>query len=336
MARQGRLVENQARKVISDIFSIGNQDQLPRSTIKDFLTAWLRRKELEAGQQTHTRYGIVVDQFLKFLGGKKARDIAHLTSADISGFRDAVSERSAPSTVNVALKVIRAALNQAKREGLIDSNEAERVSLLKRVARSKRRPFSLDELRRVLEMANQEWVGIILVGLYTGLRLGDIATLTWTNVDLGQRELHLVTQKTGRSQNLPIAKPLLKHLESLPVSDDPHQPLFPSAYDLYTRQRFNGTLSRQFYDILVAAGLAKERVHAVTGKGSLVRHVQNELSFHCLRHTATSLLKNAGVSDVIARDIIGHDSEAVSRQYTHIETETKRRALDNMPDVMST
>jgi integrase len=52
-----------------------------------------------------------------------------------------------------------------------------------------------------------------------------------------------------------------------------------------------------------------------------------------LRHTATSLLKNAGVSDVIARDIIGHDSAAVSANYTHIDQETKRVALDKLPDV---
>jgi integrase len=59
----------------------------------------------------------------------------------------------------------------------------------------------------------------------------------------------------------------------------------------------------------------------------------SDVSFHSLRHTSTSLLKNAGVSDVVARDIIGHESEAISRSYTHIETETKRKAVDSMPDV---
>jgi len=57
------------------------------------------------------------------------------------------------------------------------------------------------------------------------------------------------------------------------------------------------------------------------------------LSFHCLRHTATSLLKNAGVSDAIAMDIIGHESKAISANYTHIETNTKRKALNALPDV---
>ena len=47
------------------------------------------------------------------------------------------------------------------------------------------------------------------------------------------------------------------------------------------------------------------------------------------------MLKNAGVSDSVARDIIGHESAAVSANYTHIDPATKRAALDKMPDVTS-
>ncbi|NDJ14627.1 MAG: integrase, partial [Acidobacteriia bacterium] len=50
-------------------------------------------------------------------------------------------------------------------------------------------------------------------------------------------------------------------------------------------------------------------------------------------HTATSLLKNAGVSEVVARDIIGHDSAAVSANYTHVDEDTKRKAVDLLPDI---
>lgn len=49
--------------------------------------------------------------------------------------------------------------------------------------------------------------------------------------------------------------------------------------------------------------------------------------------TATSSLKRAGVSDSIARDIIGHESVAVSQNYTHIDDATKRESLDKLPDL---
>ena len=50
---------------------------------------------------------------------------------------------------------------------------------------------------------------------------------------------------------------------------------------------------------------------------SISREV-SEISFHSLRHSAVTLLKAAGVSDFIAREIIGHESAAVSRQVTRI------------------
>lgn len=333
-AKQGRLFEARARKTIADIFAIANKDALPSSTTKDFLESWLKRKELEAGDKTHLRYQVVVRQFLGYLGTKASKDVAHLGHKEIVGFRDSLASRLTTGTVNISLKIIRAALNQAKRDGLVDQNEAERVTLLKRVRSLKRRPFSLPELKKVLEVANDEWRGMILFGLYTGLRLGDIANLTWSNLDLRKAELLLVTSKTGKVQNLPLARPLLNHLEAMPISDDPQQPLFPKAFECYAKNYFHGTLSKQFYQILVSAGFAQRRVNSATGRGGSVKHTQNELSFHCLRHTATSLLKNAGVSDVVAMDIIGHNSEAVSRQYTHIDMETKRRALEVLPDVL--
>jgi len=52
-----------------------------------------------------------------------------------------------------------------------------------------------------------------------------------------------------------------------------------------------------------------------------------------LRHTATALLKRVGASDVVAREIIGHDTAAVSRTYSHIDIATLRTEMDKMPDL---
>ena len=155
-------------------------------------------------------------QFKKFLGANAKRDITNITAADISKFRDKLAERVTPGTVNVAVKILRSAFAQARRDGLVDVNEAERVSILKRRTRFERRPFTLPELKRIIEVANDEWRGMVMFGLYTGQRLGDIATLTWQNLDLQRAELRLVTGKTGRRQIIPLAPPLLSFIESLP------------------------------------------------------------------------------------------------------------------------
>ncbi len=197
--------------------------------------------------------------------------------------------------------------------------------------RHQRRAFTLPELKKLLAVASDEWRTAILLGIYTGLRLGDVQALTWTNLDLQAKELTIRTQKTGRVQILPLAAPLLRHIETLPAGDDPKAALCPA---------FEGKpvhwLSNQFYELLASAGLVQSRGdhQKKAGKqGRSARRQMSDLSFHSLRHTATSLLKNAGVSDVVARDLIGHESEAISRSYTHIDAETKRAAVEKLPDV---
>jgi hypothetical protein len=48
------------------------------------------------------------------------------------------------------------------------------------------------------------------------------------------------------------------------------------------------------------------------------------------------MLKAAGVSDFMAREIVGHESAAISRQYTHLSTDDKRAAMQRLPDVSAT
>jgi integrase len=337
-ANQGKakkLTESRARKTIADIFAIANHETLPSSNIREFLSSWLKRKQLEAGEKTHSRYTSVVDQLNDYLGSRASHDLTHLDAKEIIGFRDHLSKRVSPGTVNISLKVLRSALSQAKRDGLTDVNEAERVTLLKIRKAARREAFTEAQLRRILTAANQEWRRMILFGLYTGLRIGDIATLTWRQVDLIHGNISLTTIKTGREQTLPIAKPLRSCIEKLPTGDDPDAPLFPEAFAARQRSHYGGTLSNQFQKILVDAKLAKTRPHINTGKGRSAKRAPSVLSFHSLRHTATSMLKNAGVSDAVTRDIIGHESAAVSQNYTHIDRETKRLALDKLPDMSS-
>ena len=44
-------------------------------------------------------------------------------------------------------------------------------------------------------------------------------------------------------------------------------------------------------------------------------------------------MKTSGVSAAVVQDIIGHESEAVSRNYTHVDAETKRAAIAKLPDI---
>ena len=166
---------------------------------------------------------------MAFLGERAAFDMGRIEAQDILAFRKSEAERVSPSTVNHALKFLRMAFEQAKRDGVIVDSPTAGISTLKRAARASGGPFTPPELGRLLAVADPEWKSLLLFGFYTGQRLGDLSRLTWAHVDLQRQELSFTAAKTGRRSLLPLATPLLRHLESLPAGDKPSDPPPPSS-----------------------------------------------------------------------------------------------------------
>lgn len=308
---------------------IASGTQSMSSNPRDFFEEWVKEKEFTTSVNTLVRYQAIVRNFLNHLGPLAGKPLADISSREIERFRNHIAKSQSPSSANLNLKVIRSAFKKAVTQGLIPENPASNVETIKKSSAQTRRPFQLPELKKLLEVANCDWQTMILVGLYTGLRLSDCASLCWNQVDLQAGEITVETKKTSRTQVLPMATPLMNHVANLPSNDDPRSPLAPSCFDLPSN-----ALSNQFYELMTTAGLVKKRTHQKSKNGLSGSRQASGLGFHCLRHTATSLLKNAGVSDVVARDIIGHESAAISRVYTHIDSETKRQAVNKMPTVL--
>jgi integrase len=339
-ARNGKLSVDAAREVIaqgvSDVFTAANIESLPSASIKSWCETWTEAKAIETEESTYARYKRVIERFTGFLGeAKSKRDLSTLQASDIARFRDREAKELSRSTANLSVKVLRICLGEAVRQGLLAVNPAVRVKLLKSTAESKRRAFTLDEIKRILRACGDdtEWRGLVLFGLYLGQRLGDLAKLTWRAVDLDTGEVAFSTRKTGRRIVLPLVQPLADYLAALPASDNPNAFIFPCA----ASAKRTASLSNQFRDILVSTGLVEPRPrgHKSTGKGRDQAREASETSFHSLRHSAVTMLKAAGVSDFIAREIVGHESAAVSRQYTHLTTDDKRAAMQRLPDVTS-
>jgi len=145
--------------------------------------------------------------------------------------------------------------------------------------------------------------------------------IQWRSVNLEQNDIAFTAKKTGRRIVLPLVQPLVDYLASLPSSDNPNAHIFPNA----AKHKRTGRLSNQFRDILVDAGLAEASDYRTTTKGRASKRESSEVSFHSLRHSAVTMLKASGLSDVFAREIVGHESAAVSRQYTHLSTDDLRK-----------
>ena len=177
---------------------------------------------------------------------------------------------------------------------------------------------------------------MILFGLYTGARLSDVASLTWENVDLPARELRFIAKKTGKTIILPLDGPLAAHSETLPAADSARTPLHPRAFSIVEKQGKTGHLSNQFTDLLAQAGLRKKQPHRKTNDKEQGRRRRNEgLSFHCLRHTAVTRLKEAGIPQAVVMELVGHENEEMSQHYTRVGRTALEGAARAFPDLLA-
>ena len=325
--------ESQARRVVADIFEEVNDAKLPWSSARDFFAEWLKRKKVETSNGTFVRYVQIIGSFERHLGNRADKDLGSISKGDVQQFRDEIATRLSPTSGNIYLKILRSMFADAWRDDLITDNPSARIKMLKVPEyQSSRRPFTPEEFERLLTAADKEWRGIILAGLYTAQRLGDVARLTWAAVDFEKMEIHFPVQKTGHRLTVPLHEALKSYLAGMRGSGDGNDPVFPLAARVLETQGRTGTLSNQFYDLLVKAGLIKKRPRRalLTRPGRAGKRQTNELSFHSIRHMSTSLMKNAGVSDAVAMDLVGHESKAISANYTHIDDSSRRSAIQAM------
>ena len=323
----GKIPADEAERVLTDNlqgFVALAGGELVTFSIRGWLTLWIDGRT-DATKGTRTEYRKILDNFLKHLGTRADRPLTTLQTRQIEDYKQKLIERVAPSTVNKAVKVLKACLADAVRKRQLEFSPAQHVEAVE-VDASQRRPFERGEIKKLLAVATGDWRTMILIALYTGLRLRDCANLTWREIHLDTATIELPTQKTGRRVGIPISEYLAAHFGKI-AGDVADAPLCPTLHG-----KPASWLSARFYEIMVQAGIVEARGHRKIGTGRDGKRQTNQISFHSFRYNVTSALKSSGVSDAVAMDIVGHETEAVSRNYTKISETAKREAMSKLPD----
>jgi integrase len=329
----GKRSAHHIRVAFNSLYEEFYREKLPSATFREFAATWLESLKPEVSAATYDAYRKTAETFAKRLGPRADRDMNDIGRLDIVGFRNSLAKTRSTDTTNNRLKVLRMIFKAAKRDEYIPQNPAEFVEVLKDREGDEggRRALTIPEIRAVLAVADPEWQSLIKFGLYTGQRLGDLVRLTWANIDLDQGVVRLVTGKTAKRLAVPIAAPLKEHILSLPGSDDPRAALHPRAFKTITETGRIVGISNQFVELLAQTGLREVRSHQGRGIGREAKRERPQVSFHSLRHSAVSILKGAGIPHATVQELIGHESEAVSRQYTHVDQEALRKAANAFP-----
>ena len=326
-----------ARKYLAQLLAIATGEELHDYTIETWVKEWLRRKTRDSSTATMARYNGHLDAFLDWLGPvRRKKPLESVTPLDVRRWRESLQDAGrAGKTVLAYLKDLGGAYRAAIREGLVSFNPCGTLEAIDTSDSMERKPFTLEEVAALLAAApSPEWRGLILVAAFTGLRLGDAAHLSWSAVDLAAKQITLIpskTKKKKREVRIPIHPDLLAYLEAAPiVSDDPTAPVFADLSKLTIGARTG--LSQTFNTIMLAAGVDRGKPSRIVEEGKAsVGRVNYERGFHSLRHTFTSWLRNAGVSEEDRMELTGHSTRESHQIYSHASEKAGREAIDKMP-----
>jgi integrase len=223
--------------------------------------------------------------------------LVKFTPAFVAEVRDDIAGTHGRRTANYVLSVLSIAAKHGIERDMMKINPCTSVDRV-RADRNKpkaNRPWTAKE-RQAAMMGLPPHVALVVgLAMFTGLRKGDILTLSRTAV-VGTR-LSRKTNKTGQNVTLPLHPDIVRLIEARPPSD--HDRLCLNSYGRpWTVGGFNAALANSM-TVLKKKGV-----------------VGNDLTFHGLRHTVGTLLRGLTDDLDLIRRWLGHKNLHMTVHYS--------------------
>lgn len=211
--------------------------------------------------------------------------------------------------------------------------------------------FEKEELHIFLETAKQishEDYAIFLVLAWTGLRVGELSALKWSDVNFEERFIRVTKtyfSKYDKIEDFKITPPKTsKSIREIEIEDDVIEVLLKhkalqeqvkrEVQELYLDKDFIFARSKKsFFGYPIGPHPLRYRMRTILNHSK----IKKRLTPHSLRHTHTSLLAEAGVTlpEIMAR--LGHKNDRITTDiYLHVTKERRREASSKFASLMRT
>ena len=300
--------------------------------------AWARymqsNKRPDTGPDTLAVYEGQFGQFVAWMTEHhpevtEMRDVGDTIAEEYSSYLN--GGRLAPGTYNKHLNVLALVFRVLFKAGKLTVNpwaDIERKKLKNKV--NHRRELTVDQLRKLCQSATGEMRILFAVGIYTGLRLRDCATLRWDEVDLRRNFISRVPNKTARISDKPVFIPLSADLRGM-LSQIPEasrgEYVLPATAEMYLnhKEKLVNAIQKHFID----SGIVTHKPGTgIDGKRAVV-----QFGFHSLRHSFVSICAEANVPLSVVQSIVGHSSPAMTQTYQHTSPLAARQAVAALPSM---
>lgn len=253
----------------------------------------------------------------------KDQDIRSITPAEISMFlrREIKAHSMADKTARTQLMVVNLIFRYAVQAGDVDGNPARDLEVPRNLKKDRREIASDEDIKRVKAGYNAPFGAFAYWCLYTGLRRNELLALTWADVDLENRMIH-VSRSCYRDNDGKVKAKAPKTeagVRDVPIPDKLMEKLVPGKGLVFPGESgymTNGMFERHWRHYVEATGVT--------------------CTPHQLRHAYATMLYEAGdkVSIEDAQYLLGHANlQTTADVYTHIREAKTERIKQSMMDI---
>ena len=340
MLRQGFKTKREAEKALAAAQqSVEQGSVVSKSAMKvdAFLDQWLASQQGRLKESTHHSYVVTSKRVRSGLGHAQLQSLTPMQIetfyADLLDHGRADGTGLSPKTVRNTHTVLRKALSDAERLGLVHRNAAA-AARGPSVERPEFTVWSSDELKQFFAAAepNRLYAAFVLLAT-TGMRRGEVLGVRWKDLDLDSGQLAIVQTVTNVDGRLTVGTPKTTKSRRVIYLDETtvsvlrtHRkrqredqlaagPDWDGAGGFVFTDEFGGAVrpewfSKDFGRVVLASGAPRIRLHDV-------------------RHTYATLALKAGVHPKVVSERLGHSTIAITLDlYSHVTPGMARGAAD--------
>jgi len=301
-----------------------------QATLEEWMTYWMENELL--GSVKASSYQTYLNQMNRHLLPALGHYVlSELTPGLIHDFVEGLRDNGlASNTIRGVFRLLSAAMRFALEEGIIPKNPCRKIRV----------PCEESTEQRVLTRTEQEKIRAaasngsnlpILLSLYTGMRLGEVCALKWSDIDWDRRTITVrrTVQRVAQAEKTAYRKSIL--MIGTPKSTHSHRVLPVPEF----------VLAR--LDELLKGGHVSEYVFGAASCAAEPRTMQRRLQrlmkrlgiegvhFHTLRHSYATRLLELGADIKTVSTLLGHSSAKTTLDfYAHSLMEHQRAAVDRL------
>ena len=267
-------------------------------TFAEVYEAWAERKFENVSKYSIRNYKSIY---------RKCAVLYNMPFADIKTehLQGIIDENKKLSNVNL-LKVFFGQLYiYAKKYDICDKDYSEFVELPLPKSKKKKTPFTSAEVKTLWQNADKPHADIVLILLYTGMRITELIEMKVENVHLGDRYMvGGIKTAAGKNRFIPIHRDIVPLIERQLNAGKKY--LFESKRG--NMLAYNYFAAKKFAPLMSALGM--------------------DHTLHETRHTFISQCDRLGLNTTAVKRIVGHSNGDVTERYTHKDAEELIAVID--------